>query len=55
MTEILNYDGIVTMFFSNSWKFLEFILCPNDGVGKATSVAHSKCLFLKMLQVGWFA
>jgi hypothetical protein len=34
--------------------FLEFILCPNVGVGKATTVAHSKCL-LKMLQVGWFA
>ena len=43
----LNYDGIVTMFFSNSRRLLEFILCPNDGVGKATTVAHSKC-FIEM-------
>ena len=40
----LNYDGIMTMFFSNSRRLLEFVLSPNDGVGKATTVAHSKCL-----------
>ena len=32
------------MFFSNSRRLLEFVLSPNDGVGKATIVAHSKCL-----------